>query len=176
MQGINTWKEFTDIIRRYFAFLEEDFCFRIIAYQEPKVIYASTLLKVVIFYEIGQRRDLDIRIESAQDSHRNDFSFSPGEFECLHRHDWGAVRATIPPSNVDEFKSILSDEVSRLKNHCNAVLKGDFKDIGRLQYLKNEFEKRFTIEYQQANRKKGYLTIVNELMNQIIREQHWEEI
>jgi hypothetical protein len=170
---IKSWQEFCDIVEHYFSFLLNELSYKITSNKEPKIIYASNLLKVVIFFEFGSRWDLDIRIESNKDSPLGNFSLGTWQFECLHKQNWSAVKANIPTFNADEFETIICVEAERIKTYCQEPLMGHFEDIRRIQLLHKEFHKRLTIEYQQKNRGKGYVALVDDLMNQIIKEQHW---
>jgi len=176
MKLLDSWKEFAEMVDRHFSFLENEFGYTKTSDSEPRVVYQSMSTRVVIFYEPHGRWDLDIRIEPQQPSAYGNFSLGSWQFECLHRLDWGAVKATIPTHDVNEFESILREEATRLRNHCSTVLKGNFDDVGRLQTLQKEFETRFTMDYQRVNRGKGYPQMVDDLMNQIIKEQNWEKL
>ncbi len=167
------WKIVRSAIERHLAFLIDDFGFKLCSNQEPRVVYESAPLRVLVFYG-GTPPDFDVRIESTEKTELGQFSLSSVEFELLHSQDWGAVEVVAPPINLEELESILSREATRLKEHCSLVLRGQFGDIGRLQFLNSEFKRRFTMEYQRQNRAKGYLKAVHELMNQIIKEQNWK--
>jgi hypothetical protein len=173
MSSLIIWKQFTEIVECNFSFLVKDFKFELPLNEEPFIKYVSHHVQVEIFHDLKGRWDLEVSINSVQDSPCGDFHFDAIEFEKLHRQDWSAVPARYPSNEIAYLKSLLYEEAERLKNHCSEVLRGNFEDIYHFNILDQEFKKRFTLEYQNLNRHKSFTDLVTELMNQIIKEQHW---
>jgi hypothetical protein len=165
------WPEANQIIQRQLEFIKADFGFTLASDREPSIVYESALVRLVIYHG-GMPPDFDVLIEPKTETRYGHFSLGTWQFECLHRRDWGAVKAVAPPNNSEELQSRLDTEVTRLKEHCSEVLKGDLSEVGRLQRLEEEFRRRFTKEYQLRNRGRTFVTITTELMNQIMKEKY----
>jgi hypothetical protein len=168
-----TWKQFTEIVDRSFSFLVKDYGFEPPLNKEPVITYKSPYVQVEIFHDLNGRWDLEVSINSVQDAPYGDFHFDTIGFEKMHRQDWATVLARFPSNKIEYLESLLHEESRRLKKYCSEILKGNCEDIYRLKLLSQEFKERFTVEYQNLNRQKSYAVKVTDLMNQIIREQHW---
>ena len=174
MRQLESWEEFVEIVKRHFSFLTGEFGYAMTSNAEPMIVYESASLQVVVFSQFGARYGLDIRIEPLDTSPYGDFSLQTWRFECLHRGNWAVELPSDPPDDADEIESFVREKADQMNAHCSAVLRGDLEDVRRLQILEEEFKKRFTADYQRANGSMGHAGMANDLMNRIIKEQHWE--
>jgi hypothetical protein len=173
MSKLITWSQFTEIVESNFSFLITQYGFESPLNKEPTITYKSPYVQVQIFHDLNGRWDLEVTIDSVQNSPLGDFSIDSLEFEKLHRKDWNVVAPRYPSNQPDYLESLMNTEANRLKRYCKEVLDGNLEDVRRIKLLRQELRKRLTLDYQNSNRGKGFTTMITELMNKIIKGQHW---
>jgi len=125
------WDDFLEIVDRNFKYLETEFGFRKVSTQIPSVEYESSFLRISIYYDIANRKELDVGIWPLQTIRRKGERFGIGSLVKLHNPDPDESEDYMSPFPLT--KEQLEIEVQKyaalLLKYGSDVLHGDLLDL-----------------------------------------------
>jgi hypothetical protein len=127
--SVVSWNDLLDIVDRNFKYLETEFAFRKVSTQCPFVEYESSFIRIGIYYDIGVRNELDVRIWPLQKIGKRESSFGIGSLVDLHNPDDPENRESPFPNTKKQLEMEVQTYARLLRKYGSDVLRGDLRDL-----------------------------------------------
>ena len=150
-ETMKLWDDFIAIVDRHFKYLETDFGFKRVSTELPFVNYESPYLRVFIFLELGGRSELDLGFESVEQKYRPPRG-SFGIDMLIDLHEPTKERAHIYPAyTLEGLEAAMKELAESLLTYGANMLRGDLRDLVRLQELEREEIKKYSKRHGTKN-------------------------
>jgi hypothetical protein len=138
------WDEFKIIVEKHFNYLETEFGFRQVSFEVPFIIYESPFLCIRIFWEYGGRYELDLGIESKNESKNGLPSISLGMLAQLYKPKKDKNFEWLLIKTKEQLDSGVRELAELLRKYGTNLLRGDFHELDTIHKLEKKAAKRYS--------------------------------
>jgi hypothetical protein len=148
------WEKFIEAAMRHFRFLETKFGFIGKSTKPPFVIYESSKLQVLIYYDVNGRHELDFRVRRLRDDPRKVPAVGPTEIMLLTDLQAAEKYQSPFPSTEASLEAEVQRLAELIRQFGSSILRGDDRIFERIERLRRDREAEMAAPMHPINRLK----------------------